>query len=561
MQSRHGFLCLGLALLFAVLNPCPTSAYKVVGLIDQNGKTIVPGKYRWIRYLGSGLFLAEEICPDNPKRASLRAHLLDCDGKIIEPTLPDGCCLADVYLTKEAASLNAYVHAAPPGTILAIHSKSGFGLCNFMGQILLKPEFKALGSKKGDLVPVCDTRHSRPYLQFLFNTATKKRLSVPAFAILHNSNTPDLFKIEIRANPGGPNRDARWAYLSTDGNIQIKPLFSSIEDFTPDGLAIAYLHGTRDCVFLDRTGRIRSPHFRQATPFLNNLSIVQTDTGYGVLNRKFRFRIRPIYSRIDRIFDDVFVVKLRDDSPFKAIDEAGKPLFDLPSSTAFVHKYNDELFRCSLFDNQRAITQIAFIDRSGKIRKTFDQEFIGAPFPSQELEYGFTSISKLMPGRGYFRGLLNQEGKLIQPMQEAFYTPVTRDRVVKLYSVESFSSGSWRNPDPDGIGWGMNRLFEFSDFLRCYDLIGMKREQVQALLGAPDHQEIYYLAYPGCGSGMLAFEIEYKNEKVLGWRELRNRGGIRTYTGNWVTSNQVFDPTSTRPVKVEQATLELFPKY
>lgn len=546
--------------LVGAVHANPALAYHLTGVIDQNGKIVIESKYRSVRYLGQRYFLVEDLSKEHPKKASMIGHVTDYSGNILKLKLPDGCTLTNVYLPAAYGSAEVNNTNLPTGTILQIHSRNGFGLCDESGRILLEPRFNFIGQRKGDSFPVCAIRNNRQYLAFLFNATTKQHLSVPANARLQETTDSDLFKFEVAHNPG---RSGLWGCMTKDGKVVIEPHYRGITNFSSDGIAVVGLANKKACVYISKSDKVLSPSFLRAEPFEDGLAnvAIQTDGSikWGVIDRRFEFVLKPIYDRIFRPFSDVFAVATSKHGTFKAVDKTGNVLFDLPKGTAYVHKFTNDRFKCQLTDSVTKKTVIAFIDRNGTIRETIDNDKHGLPVPRQKLEFGFVKISKLVPGQGYIFGLINQSGNEIQPMQTASFRPVSEDRVIRFESVDHFSKNSWINSDPDGIGWGLNRLSEFANFLRDHDLIGMTRDQVGNFLGSPENHNMYYLSYPGCGSGFLAFEIEYEDEKVKRWREQRSIMG-RKFCGNWVFENMVFDPQIRFNLKPEDPRLVLYPK-
>ncbi len=116
-----------------------------------------------------------------------------------------------------------------------------------------------------------------------------------------------------------------------------------------------------------------------------------------------------------------------------------------------------------------------------------------------------------------------------------------------LKSDGHFSSTLWNSPELGSTG--MNRIDEFAKFLRDYDLIGMTRGNVKKLLGKPEQNGAYYLAYPRRDKDLLwvGFEIEYEDLKVKQWREVwGSKTGGKTSDASWTTTNVVFDSSDVR---------------
>jgi hypothetical protein len=85
-----------------------------------------------------------------------------------------------------------------------------------------------------------------------------------------------------------------------------------------------------------------------------------------------------------------------------------------------------------------------------------------------------------------------------------------------IASDSSFSSSDWKSALHHLEHGHTDRSDEFRKFLQNYDLIGMPRSQLAALLGDVDHASGYTIR---SGSDSIDFlEVQYENEKVDRWR-------------------------------------------
>lgn len=253
----------------------------------------------------------------------------------------------------------------------------------------------------------------------------------------------------------------------------------------------------------------------------------------------------PTFSFMERLFDNVFVMKRADEQLFHVARQDGTILFDLPTGTTSVtipQNYEDRLLVCHLNENRSAK---AYAD--GTLCKHIYVDFNGKPI----LEV--TSLSA-----GCFAGsvaklaiseIININGKVIgdakSGIKDSAWIPFVEqpNRLLRCETEkDTFNRYQWRDPSP-GASPYHNRFDQLKLFVDEFNLIGMHRSQVTYLLGT------LVISNGSCGNSSSWMEIEYKDDLVDRWRIVRN-----DTVSPWITSRinsteliKVWDTRSPRP--------------
>jgi hypothetical protein len=134
--------------------------------------------------------------------------------------------------------------------------------------------------------------------------------------------------------------------------------------------------------------------------------------------------------------------------------------------------------------------------------------------------------------------LRDRDGKLLLPRLIYAY-PVSQDRLIVAIAPTKFSAEDWQHGDQLN---GFSRYKTFNLFLEEYNLIGMPRAQVIALLGNEGHQENsnqYGLYGNSCANSWNCLFIEYECDRVKRWCFAPMVGDNPNLKRTWYTTDVI----------------------
>jgi len=516
-------------------------AHHLSGVIDSNGREIIPCKFGQIKYLGQGLFFAEEANDEQPAERSYVGRVFNNAGKALTIKIPKDFTLSNVTLpaTKsDTAGSSPLVTHCPDGTVLEIHGKDGFGLCDLDGKILLEPKFGAIGDLRDGYVSAFSPPHM---YQFTLNLKTGERKSGPREAhVMGFGPDYDIRPFSISGGDG-----YIWGYMNKAGDIVIQPKFRHAQYFTKEGFAVVEV-GEKPSkskrAFIDRTGKIVSPEYHSAHSFEDGIASVTDESEDGSISKRMLIdtTFKPVLSGnfrgAKKLFDNIFAVYENATGlnylSFKAVNSKGEFLFNFPGTlVTSPHVQGNEIV-CATREGGKVgdeeVRKIVHLDNQGKVLKT-----VSGTFPMEE--YGISVLSEKVPPHDTRYSLLGKNGKVISQVKNGYLRPVAPDRIVKTMQVQQFHPNEWMHHRSEGF----SREGSFHNFLRNYDLIGMSKTQVESLLGKPAKPtNRYYLLTGNCNHSWTAIELEYVDDKVTRWKEVRAQDpqGQQPY---WITTNVV----------------------
>ncbi len=531
-------LRLGLLFILAIASwgLCSPEAFAYIeyGIIDRDGRTIVPCKYRIIEYLGHGNFFLEEINDEHPLKPSYKGKVVDRDGKPLTLNVPDGFTLSNVYPPASSDKDDLPKSSLPADTILQIHGKEGVGLCRLDGSIILEPKYEYIGAPIRGFLHVSSLPLSkRTPIFFIFNSKTGKRLEISGLTAMPNFASEPPFPFEV-------HRDGKsiWGYIDLDGTILIEPKYSSAGEFMADGLARVCSQNVRDHFYIDKAGnKVAAPPYRHVENFKDSCLVMVnegTRLKYGLIDKNGKYTIEPEYTQLKKLSDNLFAGRKTENDQFKAITSDGKELFTFPPLTQRVHWLSDGLIACIVKTGTEE-KQVC-IDADGKILR------VGKNAQVLFLPHGIAcEITKGENQRSYWK-LLDKNDVPIQPSQRCLYKSVSADRILRMTFNDSFKTALWKEPSPIPQ-WGFNRTEQFSSLVHDFDLIGMPKAQIEKLLGPSERGTkdgiSYWLGYPGCFHSYSALEIQCNHLKVTRWRVIWNPGDSRERATPWITQNML----------------------
>lgn len=544
-------LTLPLAAVLFLGATCSALGHHVAGVIDSQGRDLIPCRYRWVDYLGGGLFFVEDLNEDQPLARTFTGSVLDCEGKTVPVSLPSGCTLSRVFIAKptQFEKYKGTCRKLPRDTILEVHSMDGVGLSDMNGKVLLEPKFGRIDRPRDGFFPVY-TGDGISYnrYEFTFNSSTGERKKGPPGCAPNRFNDDEVSKDELRvfAVPGGDGYI--FGYMNKTGDVVIEPIFKHAQYFTNEGLAVVEIRDSENNpkdAYIDKSGTIVSPLYLSARPFENgyaNVVEVASDSEQTLIDTQFKPMLKGTYrGGVRRVFDDLYAVRDLDKpsnaqgrgSFFKAVNRQGKILFDFPGAlTSYPIGVGNHIECIAVIDapGAKESWKVIHLNRQGDLIKTV----AGASAISNEFGIKVVSNRVAQSEPGY--SLLNRKGESVNEVKGGYFKVVSKDLIIKCYSIPEFHPKDWAARNPNG----RSRFEMFGHFLRSYDLIGMPKNQVESLLGPPDFGKGRYSLLSGpCLFSWQGIELEYdEDEKVRRWTEV-NRGS-QSQEPHWITTNVVW---------------------
>lgn len=220
------------------------------------------------------------------------------------------------------------------------------------------------------------------------------------------------------------------------------------------------------------------------------------------------------------------------------VDKQGKTVFTIPDGCYVVHGPMNHVVVAPRRRKAYEDSNLDFYDKNGVLQRRISYYEIKTGC----FQDGMAIIKGALKAGGSQReGVVSEDGIWLQPLQLAQFEIGGPERVIKSLYDDTFLRSEW---DKKNSG----RLDQFHNFLRKYNLIGMKHAELLKLLGQPDadaesaegKQRLSY-AVSGfrhfCASAHTIVQIELSNGRVLRWR-FHSPGGDET---PWITTSGAFD--------------------
>lgn len=136
---------------FLAAQPAKALATVLHSLIDDNGKQIVPREFRYIKYIGHGLYLMRRMVSVVPQPADSPGpnQIIDRDGKVMSLILPPGAILYDAVLFEADGATHEKWHALPDNTVLIVIRDGAFGLADVKGNYIVPPQYTSISHDGG----------------------------------------------------------------------------------------------------------------------------------------------------------------------------------------------------------------------------------------------------------------------------------------------------------------------------------------------------------------------------------------------------------------------------
>jgi hypothetical protein len=265
------------------------------------------------------------------------------------------------------------------------------------------------------------------------------------------------------------------------------------------------------------------------------ISVTDRGAKKGLLNSKSEVLLPTEFTEITHLFDGVFAIRKIGEHQASIFSADGKPAISLPIGTIGVARLGNDKFICRSATADPELQNYICINRNGQTL------FSGSSHGVLTSPLGVVQLWRHPAGKCIKWQLINDSGNVIQPYQSSHFVPVSRDRILKFQPVDHFSPGWWKNPytTPNDL----ERTDNFANFLRDYDLIGMKKSKLEELLGPSEGNprvpfNSYGISCGDCGNSSVSLEIEFANDVVARWR----LNGETNVMWGWVSKNVVFEP-------------------
>ncbi len=535
----------------------PAHARDMMGVVDLSNRAVIPCSYKIIRYVGCGLYLCEgfESGPGTQlerlsfvpfrslsqkvKEAAERHGsgkqkvLLDRYGNSVKPNLPKKSALLDVYIpdaTQRAYLLDAKkkseVTGLPKDALLAVAGVDGMGVCDVEGKYVIEPIFPALivgSAASGKVSGFKWDELKEKLIQIQIPLIISSESSVSKTSSGQLKELPDAMKKAYEGMSLYRSPEGLFGYVDEQGAIAIPAKYYSASHFS-GGVAAVRLNPRqgpekgREC-YIDKKGNIVSPIYWRAGAFYGDYALVaekgEEPVGkgryrrdlYGLIDRDYKFFL-PLAPTTIRYLPEGFWVIGTGIEPAIVLNRQGKEVFRTPERASLFNDCGDaHIFVTSGAGEHKLL----YYDKDWKLLKEVDGEpaqYGPVPTIVTKGAYGYDRYSAVVDGKGNF---------LIE-YENAEFKSAESDRIIKTVFGTTFVKEDWDIPN-------RNRVREFQLFLKQYKLVGMKRSEVESLLGPGQKgtqgpNSFYTIAGFGawCGNAYETVEIEYAGDRVLRWR-------------------------------------------
>ncbi|MBX3154029.1 WG repeat-containing protein [Candidatus Obscuribacterales bacterium] len=529
-------------LLSAVYIACGArvcTAKQLVGLWNAHGRQILPIEYDEIRRIGDKFVVSKSVTNDNGVTTRTQFEI-DKTGKRLTQPHP-------VPPAKPYQATTETKFPVPPGWMAARNYDFGCSISKDQGRTLGFVDIEGKLSvlpKDRSIIPVgagLFMESSYPdvggEIFSLLGPDFKKIATLPReIQILKDEYRDGLLKVRTANGAIG--------FINTSGVYQIKPLHIFEADDFRNGICNVEIK-TRDgnaAAVIDRNGKVLAGPYANATfpfAFRNTEQIVVDFAAQkrgGVIDRNGR----PIIS-----LDHDFILEYGDkyvgrkDGHWKIFSHDGKVIQTLPESVSYLSPAGKGLW----------------VFAEGGTNSRTANEFRGNP--NQDSKYGIMGDSGNVVVPAKFSATSGEisDGLLLVQTQTP---PGDRWGVLHLSSkTVSFVPGAdaisleggfvfaYRECHKfDGEIWKNSLGGNWQDFLFTYDLIGMPREKVEALLGKPagpltrvesgaSISQYSRGRTAGCGNSYRGVQIEFDSKEfATGWRDVTLRD-----VGEWHRDN------------------------
>jgi len=294
--------------------------------------------------------------------------------------------------------------------------------------------------------------------------------------------------------------------------------------------------------FIDKTGKIVSPIYWRATGFhgkfaavtmkgstqippgmlppstleernpqahkmrMQSLTQMFTRNPMGLIDRNFNYFL-PLAERNIEYSKDGYWIITESRKPARVLDLDGREILVTPEPAGYANFGDSRLVFSSSNAGPR---KLFFYDKSGQLLKTVDGEI-------RQTGGGAPVLHVSGMGVDTVDGIIDRDGKVIVKPKNTELKRIRPGRVIKTVFGTTFVQEDWMRPNSD-------RAREFKFFLNENKLIGMKREELEKILGpgsgTSTNQIVYTLSGFGswCGNAYTRVVIEIEGDRVKRWK-------------------------------------------
>ena len=281
----------------------------LVGLLDSKGRTIVPPKYSQIDYAGHGLFIMSSVNEPDPYIRGTERYLFTTAGEEINVKVPEGGRFRRIlWLSDDQLENDAPVQALPKNTLLTFIKEHRYGICDIDGNQIVEPLYECIDVPHDGVAMMIRRFDEKTQLSvFDVHKRLVKELPLKNVGSLFHSDLQNFtyFSEGLAAcNLKDKRGCLRYGYIDVDGNVVIEPRFANAGPFV-NGIATVSLFEGEQCNYtIDRTGKMISPELLEVKQFRGNYAIAKyraLQGGFGIVNRKFEFVVKPDYGEIHAV--------------------------------------------------------------------------------------------------------------------------------------------------------------------------------------------------------------------------------------------------------------------
>lgn len=518
LRIRSAILC-GMFLIGFVASSLPVFSCQMPqykgGLIDLHGREIMPCETNSLKYLGDGLFVSYEVekSSDRPKGVF---HFYNSDGKLLNPRVPEGWELTQVFVPHPNAMSEVSIDDLPTNSLLGLKRGRKHRLVDMHGKNVLSKDQDYLCCFPYDDFLVF-SEHSMPEhlgaddpALFAFNPNTGQKFygkDVERFVYKHDVPFERMNKKEIAAQIMKVNHlDSKSQWVDIRHPIRGQSTLFEPEplDGWNDNLAVVYC------------GQKGSQGYK-----------------LGLINRNFEFVLAPEFSKLKYLRQDLYLSRKEKTDSCIAIDSHGKALSLFPPHT--INAYvSDDLMVCEHAANGvDSRTAVSLIDCDGKVLHTV---------PNSRVESFRAGVAVLATNdwscmwHDNVLSILTRDGVTASGLIGVKAEPTSNKHLLLSKLNLHLDWPQWAN-----AVHGIRRELQFAYMLQELDLIGRTRTEIEARIGKPEQVgEIFVLESGNNTKDLNAFQIRYTGDRVSAWRWI-NRRGDKDICGPWNEKNVIVD--------------------
>lgn len=472
------------------------------GLLDQNGKTVVPPKYSQIDYAGRGFFIMSSVNSQDPYARGDERYLFNVDGVQVPLKVPEGAHFRRIlWLGEGLQESDAPLKKLPENALITFVKNERYGVCDISGNTIVRPIYDFIDIPHEGLafmVKIID--HVCELSLFNVQSHLVKVLTIKSpvwsgpVGFRHQTFFSEgLAACEIRDDRGFP----KFGYIDAEGKFVIEPRYRQAGPFA-NGIASVSLGMEKKGTVIDRSGSVVSPDVLEVDQFRGEYAVAKykaLPAGYGIVNRKFEFIVKPDYGIIRAI----------------AKRQAFSHFFDVKRYETGLADYylcNKSVFSSDLHFLFELPT--GCVPNFTELHEGYWSSWSGKPV------YFDLSGREISKPKSIERDDSNSAVQFVAPGR--FLLTVKTD-------TGKFDPRYWSL----AIDQPISRLEMFKRFLEEYDLIGMSFDDVAKLLGVgfssnlekstPDRKTLeYHLISGGCLPEMaVRVKIQIFKGKVESW--------------------------------------------